>query len=63
MTEWYVALMVLIAVAFAVVLWRFLRPAREDRLERDARLPLEDVGRSDLDEPAGGGGRDEPPGP
>ena len=42
--------MVLIALAFGVVVWRAWDPKRRDELDRKARLPLEDVGGSDLDD-------------
>lgn len=47
---WLVAVMVLIALAFGVVVWRLWDPGRKKELDRESRLPLEDVGESDLDD-------------
>lgn len=46
-TGWLIVVMGLIALAFAVVVWRLFGPGRRERLEHDARLPLDDVGESD----------------
>lgn len=46
---WLVVVVVLIALAFGVVLWRLWDPERDEALDRESRLPLEDVGESDLD--------------
>ena len=47
---WLVAVMLLIALAFGVVVWRLWDPRRKAELDREAELPLEDVGDSDLDD-------------
>lgn len=34
--------MIVVAIAFGLVLWWFLRPSRREKLKREERLPLED---------------------
>ena len=47
---WAIVVMVAIALGFAVVIWRTWDPSRERELEEASRLPLADVGRSNLDD-------------
>ncbi|HJL16624.1 MAG TPA: hypothetical protein RMH99_13255 [Sandaracinaceae bacterium LLY-WYZ-13_1] len=46
---WLFVLMGLIAAAFGVVVWRLWDPSRAEELDEESKLPLEDVGESDLD--------------
>ena len=46
---WLLIVAGLIVVAFGVVLWIAFDPRNADRIDADARLPLHDVGVSDLD--------------
>lgn len=48
---WLLVIAVLIVVAFGVVVWLAWDPKHADRIEEDSRLPLHEVGVSDLDEP------------
>ena len=48
---WLLVLALLIVVAFGVVIWLAFDPRNAERIEEDSRLPLHEVGVSDLDEP------------